>query len=405
MTAGRTARLPVAFIALCAVALVESRPDIIDVLSCGSCEWDVTEPWHPLGGGVLLKSYDCTDCQRHDLWFSCDGSSGRPGSGGITSVANGTLSGLSSTIHVNLDRCALKTLPADLFRGTPLKRLYLHGNNLEELPASVFQGLPLEQLYLNDNALKALPASIFHGQSKLRELFLYNNKLRMLPAGMFRDLTALDFLQLHTNPLVGLPTGLFGNISALPAQKALSGTLGGTNSVGCVPADFNTLVPTDKPSCPTDCASGTVWIDRTCGPCKEGTVAPADAIGADSGVCVKIASCAGTNQFVFKGCCYTCAEGFFYHDIVQDGKPKCSGSTDSRDPVSNDGASTCIGGSVTTSAGSASSSSNGSSGNGSGNSNVQTNSVAGKEGIDFAWGFAIMMFTTLASSSSDLWMM
>lgn len=109
----------------------------------------------------------------------------------------------------------LRTLPADLFRLTRLKKLVLYGNELRELPADIAKLTQLETLDLYDNKLQDLPLALA-SLGNLTRLDVGNNRLREIPACVF-SLQRLEKLYLYGNRLKTLAP----DIERLQALKEL----------------------------------------------------------------------------------------------------------------------------------------------------------------------------------------
>ena len=195
--------------------------------------------------------------------------------GGINTLKEGDLNGMTGLKRVYLRRNNKLTIPASIFADlTGLRILDLRSNNWEELPPRIFNGLTklnsldlsnnnlerladpgvtdltgglfvdltnlkkldlgnnnlfamhedtfssltkLEELYLNDNSLTALLAEgIFSGLTALKTLDLNGNGSLSLPGGaIFSDLTKLKTLKLNGNGLTALPGGIFSDLTKL----------------------------------------------------------------------------------------------------------------------------------------------------------------------------------------------
>jgi Leucine-rich repeat (LRR) protein len=116
--------------------------------------------------------------------------------------------GYKNLVSLDLHTCGLTRVPPALFtHQTPLRRLNLAINHLEEIPATIGCVTPLQWLNLNDNRLVTLPSSLAH-LVHLVKLGLVQNCLRTLPCHLFSQMTRLEKIDLRRNQLVYLPPSI-----------------------------------------------------------------------------------------------------------------------------------------------------------------------------------------------------
>ena len=123
-----------------------------------------------------------------------------------------SLSGLDNLKSLDLDGCAISSLPEEIGTLRSLRELNLSGNPLKALPDSIGQLSQLETLNLSGSSLKALPDSI--GQlSQLETLNLDGSSLEALPDSI-GQLSRLEALDLSGSSLKALPDSI-GKLSRL----------------------------------------------------------------------------------------------------------------------------------------------------------------------------------------------
>ncbi|XP_063286635.1 vasorin [Pelobates fuscus] len=135
---------------------------------------------------------------------------------GISSVEEGSFSGLLDLQLLDLSHNMLSSLPGGVFRSLGnLSNLDLSSNKLKEIAADTFQGLGrLERLYLNENSIHSIHPDAFKGLESLLELKLKGNQLVAPPAFSLPQLLLLD---LSNNLIQSIQPGVFNaaNIETL----------------------------------------------------------------------------------------------------------------------------------------------------------------------------------------------
>ncbi|KAM4697332.1 vasorin [Rhinophrynus dorsalis] len=113
---------------------------------------------------------------------------------GISSVEEGSFSGLNDLQLLDLSHNKLSSLPGGVFRNLAnLSNLDLSSNQLAEISAETFQGLGrLERLYLNENRITSIHPDAFKGLENLLELKLRKNQLVTSPTFSLPNLLLLE---------------------------------------------------------------------------------------------------------------------------------------------------------------------------------------------------------------------
>ena len=114
--------------------------------------------------------------------------------------------------RLNLFKCGLTTIPANILKLKSLKQLSLRRNNITELPEFIGFFSNLEMLDMRINELTGLPNSIGL-LSKLKYLNLSSNQLFTIPESI-GNLSSLTKLNLSNNKLRSLPESL-GDLDCL----------------------------------------------------------------------------------------------------------------------------------------------------------------------------------------------
>ena len=133
-------------------------------------------------------------------------------SGRMTALGEDDFAWLSNVTGLDLDRHALRTLPARVFHGLPsLRHLSIAYNQTQA-----------------EDRMTTLPAGVFDTPAKLATLRLEHNDLETLPDGIFAKQTALATLTLGGNPGSArfVPVAVAGPESGLDAQSGDTVTLG-----------------------------------------------------------------------------------------------------------------------------------------------------------------------------------
>lgn len=107
---------------------------------------------------------------------------------------------------INLDKCSIRTVKANQFRGlTSLEILSINRNEINYIEDNALKQLPsLKELCLNDNLLKKINEQTLRGATNLLILHVINNKIRSIAQDAFYNLGSLSELDLSLNKLKSL---------------------------------------------------------------------------------------------------------------------------------------------------------------------------------------------------------
>lgn len=122
---------------------------------------------------------------------------------------------------ISLDKCSLRTVKANQFRGlTSLEILSINQNEINFIEDNAFKQLPsLKELYLNDNLLKKINETTLRGATNLLVLHVTNNKIRTIAQDAFFNLGSLSELDLSLNKLKSLGKRNFPVLSIILEMK------------------------------------------------------------------------------------------------------------------------------------------------------------------------------------------
>lgn len=101
-----------------------------------------------------------------------------------------------NNLHIN------KILP-NAFSGHPVKKIYLHNNELKDISSGIFNALnELEFLDLSGNSIERLSSDCFVGAARLTTLFLHSNQLSNFSTSVLDPNVKMKLLSLENNHIV-----------------------------------------------------------------------------------------------------------------------------------------------------------------------------------------------------------
>ncbi|MCK4935176.1 MAG: leucine-rich repeat domain-containing protein [Simkaniaceae bacterium] len=175
-------------------------------------------PGGPVALGLLERGFSKAQIANHfSSWV--EGNEGVMASRLTVSLVNRKLLSFPRSIFaltltniesINIENCALTSIPSEIGDFGCLKELILRNNQLQELPESIGDLKALERLIVEKNALQALPSTISR-LLNLRRLNAAHNNLTTLPDEM-NKMVKLNQIYLEGNCLTTVPA----QISQLP---------------------------------------------------------------------------------------------------------------------------------------------------------------------------------------------
>ncbi|XP_028408864.1 phospholipase A2 inhibitor-like [Dendronephthya gigantea] len=120
----------------------------------------------------------------------------------IEHLKDGLFSGLPKLKTLGISNCEIKSIGADILKGTEIASIILDGNLIEFINENAFQGSKVTQFQCNGCQLTSnVTFNGFLKKMSLSQIILKNNNLTTIPQDEFTSQTKLSIIQLSNNPL------------------------------------------------------------------------------------------------------------------------------------------------------------------------------------------------------------